>query len=296
MRHRHCAMVFFRLSGDQSMREIYLIISVIVAVLTGDAVAQVNPSDHIPSEILVDCDLRAKSYGNYHPSVMSAKTKLLDLGVFSESDFQGIKIGFCDLASVHGPVATTSCELDTILLDTKYARKNLSLVLSTTLAHEVKHYLQHQKFKAQFGNGYCVSERYKTEKPGMEVAADKFSDNVAGLLFVGRSVEIENRCDAPVVVYIESDNAIPPAPDSRAFIPIAAHSRVTVPMHSASNAFKFYAQSNLNNGRRWVWRGSKQQGKRLIKGKAYQLRKTRLSNKFRDTGPFILRLTCPRNS
>lgn len=277
------------------MREIILRLSVIAVLITGDAFAQINPSDQIPQQVLIDCDSKAKSYGRYSPPVAAAKNKLIDIGVFSDSEFRNIKIGFCDLAGVEGPVATTSCELDTILLDKKYKRENLSLVLSVTLAHEVKHVLQHQKLKARYGDDFCSSEQYLAEKPSMEAAADNFSDSVAELLFSGRPVEVENSCDAPVAVYLESDDGIIPAVNSRELITVGAHSKIMMPSRAASKYFKFYAQSELHNDRRWVWRGTARASKRLIKGKAYQLRTTKLPSKLREAGPFLLRLTCPQS-
>ena len=274
------------------MRANFLIIPAIALMVSGHAMAKQNSSGDIPQYILDECDAQAKLYGGNSEQVLAATEKLVALGVFARADFHDVKIGFCDLKGVRGPVASTSCERDTILLDKKYTNKDQGLVLNATLAHEMKHHFQHTELKNRFGENYCFSDRYIADKSWMEEEADKFSDNVAGLLFVGRPVEIKNGCDAPVSIYLEPDNPIARAPSKVGFIEVGPHSTAETPTRSMSKSFKFYAQSEPNDGRRWVWQGPSKTHKRVISGETYYLRKATLSNRSPSTGPFLLNLSC----
>ena len=90
-------------------------------VAADNAAAQPNPSDDIPQHVLDECDEQAMSYEGYDQAILAAAEELAALGVFEKNEFRNVRIGFCDLRGVQGPVATTSCARDTILLDQKYA-------------------------------------------------------------------------------------------------------------------------------------------------------------------------------
>lgn len=274
------------------MRLSLMFFSVMTLFAGGRAMAVLNSSDNISREILDQCDEQALAYEDYDAIIAAAAEGLAALGVFTKSEFRGVKIGFCDLQRVQGPVATTSCARDTILLDTKYANKDESLVLKTTLSHEMKHYFQHRGQKIRFGENYCFSDQYKSDKAWMEEEADAFGDNVAALLFIGRTVEIKNNCPVAVTVYLEDDDPLGPAPDGARFIDIAPQSTVTAPGQSRSKFFKFYAQSEPVRGERRFWRNATMAHRRMINGKAYGLKQTTLSNRSRATGPFQMKLSC----
>lgn len=265
-----------------------------VVSLAGICPAMANPisSDEIPEHVLTECDKRAMPLGDSSRIIATAAEELIAMGVFAEAEFNNVKIGFCDLRRVQGPVATTSCARDTILLDSGYAAKDQSLVLKATLAHEMKHYFQHREQKAAFGESYCASDRYIEDKIWMEEEADKFGDEVAALLFLGRPVEIENECATPVSVYLEADRPKSVKNEPRGFLEAPPQSTVESPERSLSRSFRLYAESALEGDQKQVWRGSAMAHKIILDGRVLELSRITLSNPFRSTGPFLMRLSC----
>lgn len=270
-----------------------------VCVLIGVLLVAVRPvsanpvsSDEMSQDILNECDARAMPFGMFDRKIADAAKGLTAMGVFEEEEFHNAKIGFCDLRRVGGPAATTSCAGDTILLDRGYAAKDQDLVLTATLAHEMKHYFQHSEQKAKFGDSYCLTQNYIEDKVWMEEEADAFGDAVAELFFTGRPVEIENQCPVVVSVYLEADNAISVKGESLGFIDVAPGTTVLSSERSMSRFFKFYAESSPAEGRKQVWRGSTMAHKRVINESVYGLRPVMLSNPFRSKGPFQMQLSC----
>ena len=247
-------------------------------------------SDNVPQKVLDACD--ADADGDYNAPIKSAVQSLIEIGAFTDNDFDGVKIGFCSLRQFDGPVATTSCARNSILLDEKYANKSQSFVLRATLAHEMKHFLQHQKQKAAHGETYCVSAQYDADKEWMEVDADKFGDDVAGMLFVGRLIEIENTCPVTVRIYLDEGTIIPEDEQPHSFISAPPETSVSAFARSKSKFIKIFAESEHDGERQWVWQNKTTMHKRVVDGKSFGLTDYILSAKSPSAGPFLLKLSC----
>jgi hypothetical protein len=249
-------------------------------------------SNELDPDLLAECDLRAQRYGGYDRVVQSAINTLTDLGVFAEEEFAHVRIGFCGLRRAGGPAASASCASDIILLDGKYANENQQLALVSTLAHEMKHVLQHAELKQKFGPEYCFSERYGADSVWMEKEADAFGDAVGALAVVGRPIEIENACPVAVSAYLDGENVFFDNGSAPKLISAASGSTVNVDATSASKIVKLFARSDEYFGRRWVWTDAKQGEERIIDGKRRRLTRYALSNRERASGPFVLKLSC----
>ncbi len=250
------------------------------------------PSEAMPQHILDACDERASPFGHYDRAIAHAADDLIAMGVFSEEEFHGVKIGFCGLRAAGGPVATISCARDIILLDSGYAARDQELVRNATLAHEMKHYLQHGEQKSKFGANYCSNDQYVTDKMWMEEEADAFSDDVGELFFTGRGVEIRNECPVAVSVYLEAERPITASDTAPEFTHVGPRSTLALPAFAASKFVSFYAQTTLSDGEKQIWGGPSMPDRRFIDGKAYGLKRTSLSNASRSSGPFQLSLSC----
>ncbi len=173
---------------SRGARALALAIAGAVAGLVFDVMsaagAQPLPADDLPQTLLTACDEQAKAVGEFAGPIAAAVNELIEAGVFQREAIEGVRIGFCDLRNADGPVAATSCLDDVILLDAKYEAPSQALVRNATLAHEMKHVLQHREKKAAYGEGYCLSEAYETDKPGLEAEADKFGDEALEILLL----------------------------------------------------------------------------------------------------------------
>ena len=138
----------------------------------------------LPPALLAACDEKTKPLESLVGPIRAAADNLINAGVLEREDFDGVKLGFCELRKANGPVATASCREDVILLDVKYADRSEALVRSATLAHEMKHILQHRELRAVFGESYCLTEDYAAGKPALEVEADAFGDKAAETLML----------------------------------------------------------------------------------------------------------------
>lgn len=250
------------------------------------------PSAFLSQSVLEECDRRAKGVGHYPEAIRAAIDGLIDIGAFTDEDFHDVKIGFCSLRREKGPVATTSCAHDTILFDTNYTIADQSLPLQVTLAHEMKHYFQHRQQKAQLGNNYCASNQYVSDKSWMEEEADQFGDDLAGLLFVGRPIEIENTCDVPVQVYLDEFSVQRDVSAGGPFISAPPNTTVEASASSRSRHMKFYARAETNNNSPLVWQDRLLADTRIIEGKRVGLKDVILTNRSRTDGPFVLSLSC----
>ncbi|MEO1242100.1 MAG: hypothetical protein AAFX54_09335 [Pseudomonadota bacterium] len=246
----------------------------------------------MPQHILEACDARAMPFGAYDQEIAASVEALTDMGVFTTAEFSDVKIGFCDLRTADGPAATTSCTRDIILLDSGYAKGDQSLVRNATLAHEMKHVLQHHAQIETYGESYCSSAQYRADKKWMEAEADAFGDGVAKLFFEGRFVEIRNECANAASVYLEADNPIAASDDPPAFMDIPAHSAMRAQERAASKFFKLYAETKSAPAEKQRWGGPAMAYKRFIGGISYGLQQVTLSNSERSTGPFYLTLAC----
>lgn len=256
------------------------------------ALADALPANEMPQQILEACDARAMPFGAYDQKIAASVEALTDMGVFETSEFYDVKVGFCDLRSADGPAATTSCASDIILLDSGYAKRDQSLVRNATLAHEVKHVFQHRAQRAAYGDGYCDSSQYASDKAWMEKEADAFGDGVAELFFTGRAVEVRNECANAVSVYLEADNPIAASDDPPAFMEIPAHSAMRVQERAASKFFKLYAETKSASAKKQRWGGPAMAYKRFIGGKSFGLQQVTLNSFERSAGPFYLTLDC----
>lgn len=246
----------------------------------------------MPQHILETCDALAMPFGGYDQRIAASVEALTDMGVFTTAEFYDVKIGLCGLRAADGPAATTSCTRDIILLDSGYAKGDQSLVRNATLAHEMKHVFQHRAKKAAYGDDYCDSAQYASDKPWMEKEADAFGDGVAKLFFTGRSVEIRNECANAVSVYLEADNPIAASDDPPVFMDMPAHSTMHTPEKAASKFFKLYAETRSAPAEKQRWGGPAMAYKRFIGGRSYGLQQVTLSNPERAGGPFYLTLAC----
>ncbi|MEM8772840.1 MAG: hypothetical protein AAGD92_14430 [Pseudomonadota bacterium] len=253
--------------------------------------AQSHASDQIPEAVLDACDRDAEAYEHYDTAIASAANDLIALGVFSKTEFQGVKTGYCDLLKLRGPVGTTSCRRDTILLDEKYKDERQKLVLAATLAHEMKHVLQHREQKAQYGDIYCESDQYEADKAWMEDDADAFGDSVAGLLFVGRSIRIENRCPFPVSIFPGVGSPVSSHAHDVDIVEAGPRATLETDLRSARRDFEFFAKGVSDEGRLQTWRGMKDDPK-VGRPSQDEHNEVRLQASARSTGPFVLRFSC----
>ena len=242
--------------------------------------------------MLETCDAHAKPVGDYDKAVQSAVDGLIALGVFTEAEFADVKIGFCDLRSAGGPVATASCSESTILIDRKYAAASERLVLISTLAHEMAHQLQFQSRKFLSGESYCFSEAYGAEKQQMEAEAAALGDAVVALAFVGRPIEIDNACPSAIEVYLDGEHVSFDSANPPKVVTVPANSTVSAGASSTSKFVNVYAASNHADGRRWAWGDMGSGGERIINGERRRLTRHALVNRERASGPFVLELNC----
>ena len=258
--------------------------------------AEPIPADQLPASLLTACEARSKRFGRYDKPVAEAVDGLIELGVFEQSDFRDVKVGFCELREAQGPVATTACANDIILLDAKYTAKDQALTLKATLAHEMKHVLQHRRLKAQYGDAHCNTDQYRADKDWMEIEADAFGDAVAALFVIGRPVEVVNKCPVPIYIYLEADEPMTTGAAVPTFLDAAPNATTPSTERSASNRFKFYAETRAENGtetgEKRVWRGATRAHLRYIEGGAYPLKRVVLTNPIRSSGPFRMTLSC----
>ena len=250
-------------------------------------------SDFISQSVLNDCDAQARPSDLYEQRVRDAVDGLIDIGAFAQDDFHDVKIGFCKLRQENGPVATTNCVNDTILMDVKYNRDGQQFAMKATLAHEMKHYFQHREQKSRLGAAYCDSQQYESDKPWMEAAADQFGDQIGELLFLRRPIEIENSCASPVPVYLDEYSVTYNETGPHDFISVPPNSVILAPATSGSKDIKFYAETEINGDQFRLWHDPLLADKRIIDGKRIGLKNYTLSNASRTTGPFKLSLSCP---
>lgn len=274
------------------LRRIFLPFSIACYLLPSPAIAAPLPADVLPQGALEVCDAEAAPFERYNPKILVAVEALAGMGVFDESDFRDVKIGFCDLRRMNGPAATTSCAHDTILMDSGYAGKNKSIVLNATLAHEMIHVFQHRAKRAAFGDGYCSSDQYAADKASMEIEADAFGDAVGALFFSGRGVEIQNDCPVAVSVYLEAERPVSTKGGFPDFIDIAPGETVSSPERSYSKVFRYHARSKPLENRAWVWGSAYDARDRIIDGEAFGVKQIALANRHASTGPFLLHLSC----
>ncbi len=248
------------------------------------------PSSALDQAMLAECEGHASAYGEYHHEVQSTIEALDRLGVFAPEEFQSVKIGFCDLRRHGGPVATTSCDKDAILLDEKYEDESSRFAMMSTLAHEMKHVLQHAENKRRYGDAYCSSEQYVKDKDSLERDADAFSVEVEKIAFLGRPVEIENTCPTAVEVYIDGESVRFHESNSDQFTTVLPNSKISANVMSTSKSIQYFAATTLANGGRRYWRGGGEE--RIIDGVRQQLAPIELESRVRASGSFILRVHC----
>lgn len=263
-----------------------------VLSLTTSAAAEPLTADLLPPALLAGCEAAANPYGHYAPTIGESVRMLTDIGVFRPGDFADVRIGLCALQSAGGPVATASCQDGVILLDEKYARAEETLSLNATLAHEMAHHFQHREKQTRFGADYCESARYGADKPALEAAADAFGEAVAELFVLGRSVEILNACEAPVLVYLEAANPVAVRGAGAAFQRVEADAAIFASERALSGAIRFHARTAPGARPAFVWETRASPHARFIEGRSVRLKEMRLKAAGRETGPFRLRLNC----
>lgn len=273
-------------------RDLALLSAVAMMVAATDARAEPLTADALPPALLAGCDAGAAGFGAYDAPIAKSVAALVAMGVFRTEEFAGVRIGFCPLRAAGGPVAAASCAEDVILLDEKYAAEKEALVLNATLAHEMRHRLQHQARRRQLGAGACEGASYAAAKPAMEAEADAFGDAVGELFFLGRPVAIVNECPAPVAVYLEADEPAAEREGGRAFETVAARSTGVSGERAYSSRFFYYAATQGGGGARRVFEDRDSPQRRFIGGRQIRLRETRLEATDRSSGPFRLRLSC----
>lgn len=263
------------------------------AAAAGSAGAAGLASDKVPADIIAACEAAARPFGAFDAAVETAIGDLDALGVLLREDFSGVRIGFCPLAAHDGPVATTACAADVILLDAKYAGPGAGPLLRSTLAHEMRHVRQHRARRAQLGPGYCAGADYRGERAALEAEAEAFGDETAALFFVGRPIAIRNDCPVAIRLYLEGEGLAGAggAPAG----PFIAPARSTAPIGAATTSrhIRFYALSEPKDSRRWVWRAAQGADRRFIGGRTVGLKPMTLAAPRAPDAPFRLVLSCP---
>lgn len=262
------------------------------AAFNAVALADPLPADQMPLGLLDACEAEAEPFSRYALPISAAVRALTDIGVFKAEEFADVRIGFCGLQRAGGPVATASCSGGIILLDEKYAGADQALVLKATLAHEMTHHFQHQDRMERFGPDYCASERYLTEKPALEAEADAFGDAVAGLISLGRAVEIVNACDDPLSIYLEAYDPVAVSGAGPAFQRIAALTSGVAAERALSGRVRFFARTAPTSGAAHVWQDTASAETRFVEGRLIRLKTSRLAALDRVGSPFRLRLSC----
>lgn len=255
--------------------------------------AEPAPADALPPTLLAQCDANTATIESASPAILNSVAALEGMGVLNRADFDDMKIGFCPLVEAGGPVATTACASDIILLDEKYAQADQSFVLNATLAHEMKHLFQHRARRTRYGASYCASARYAAEKPQLEIEADAFGDAASALFSQGRSIEIVNGCAAPLAIHVEPADPVEIADAAPALSVIAPQQRKELDVRALSSNALFYARTQPASGPAHVFERKSGPHLRFIEGRAYRLREARLASAGRLEGPFRLRLSCP---
>ena len=251
------------------------------------------PADAMDQTLLEACDARANARGAYERPIAAAVEALTGMGVFSPEEFGDVKIGFCALRAAGGPLATTSCAGDIILIDDQYAARNEALPLKATLAHEMRHVLQHREQKALHGAAYCEGALYEADKPRFEAQADRFGAAVATLFFSGRAVEIRNRCDAAVTVYLEAQRPASAAGAALESVSIEANSKARAALRALSGRFNVAARTNDESAPQPETIADGKVRRRIVDGRTRYLTEATLASEDRATGPFFLTLSCP---
>jgi len=264
-----------------------------LACIAAQSAASAEPltADRLPQALLDRCDATAASFGAYPAAVAKSVAALADIGVFKKEEFAPVRIGFCGLVAAGGPVAAASCASDIILLDEKYADEKQALVLNATLAHEMKHHFQHRAAKSLHGAAYCDSARYAADKAAMEREADAFGDAVGELLALGREIEIVNHCADPLAYYLEADNAAT-APPAQAFEILPPNSSARAGARALTSRVFYYAETRPDAGAPRRFDSAASPHQRFIEGRSVRLRSARLQSAGRESGPFLLEISC----
>jgi hypothetical protein len=109
----------------------------------------------------------------YMTAVNRSKQMLIDAGVATTKDFEGVKIRWCPLTGAHGMAPDRGM----ILLDTRYRGEPIE-ELAALLAHELKHIMQYRKmgsnaFKCAYSREYvecggCQGRGHRLERQAYE--------------------------------------------------------------------------------------------------------------------------------
>jgi len=243
------------------------------------------PSSALDQGLLAECEANAAAYPNFDPSVQTAIDTLEALGVFGAQEFRNVKIGFCNLRGGNGPVATTSCADDTILLDQKYRDDSESDIILSTLAHEMKHFQHHAVQKRRFGEEYCRSAQYRRDRLWMENVAGPFGDEVAALAFVGRPIEVENECPEPVSVFVDGVAVRRDNTETAKTFVIPPNGTKQTSVIANARTIQYFA-----SGERLALPGDGEE--RIIDGERRRLSHAVMATRARGAGPFVLRIDC----
>lgn len=247
------------------------------------------PANRLPEAFLAACEAAAPSYGGYERAIAEGAAALIAIGALSGDDFAAARIGFCPLRAEGGPFGVTACGEDVILLDDKYRKGKDALVLSATLAHEMKHVLQHRGRRAARGRAWCDSADYASERDALEAEADAFGDGAAALVALGRPVEIASACDRPLTVYVEAEDAVAVAGAEPLFLSIPARGAAIAADRARSPGALYFAESAPPAPGAGA-RGGGQT--RIVEGRLIRLRPARLAAPPRLDGRFRLTLSC----
>lgn len=254
---------------------------------------EILPADALPQTFLEACDARVRPFGLFAPPVADAAAALIGIGAFSADEFRAVAIGFCNFSAVSGPVATTACRADAILLDEKYRAADQALVLRATLAHEMMHVLQHRALRAVHGAAYCDGSLYPADRGWMEAQADAFGDAVGELFVTGRPVAIANDCAAPVSAHVELNDPAPRPPGGASGLTVFAPGETRrLAARSRTSRALLYAETVTAEGPVAFWSGADAANLRFVDGRSYRLREAALAAGDRISGPFELRLVC----
>ena len=238
------------------------------------------------------CESRSPFFSDYHPTIKKAADDLIAMGVFTQGEFSGVRIDFCALYEQYGRYGTTNCSNDVVLLDEGYARKGRDLVLRATLAHEMKHVLQHRELRLAHGLDYCASNQYENDKPRLEAEADMFGDRVARLFFGGRAVEIRNQCSVPVSVYLEPNKPLVRSETLPEVATVPPGGVYETAERATSNEFRGFLEALEGAYMRVDWTNFGGGYSRIIGKEIRIVNDVVIGNPERVKGPFVLNVTC----
>lgn len=234
-----------------------------------------------------------------YDALNDALADLASLDIVDNGAVAGMRAAFCPLKVQGGPLATTACAGEIILLDSGLAAADQRFALAVTLAHEITHVTQIRTAKAAQPGGYCNAGAFDRDAPGFEAEADRVSAQVRDLFVLGRAVDIHNQCTVPVRVFLELDHPQTGASGSVETLVLAPQSTARASSRALSRWVRFYASTDPANppatsraADKKIWQSRSRRYARFLEGRIYRFMREALPAAAPTTGPFLLTLSC----